>query len=91
VENAVGGHLCNGLNSVKYSVTYWRERNHEVDFVVARGDKLWAIEVKSGRRGKASGLSSFRNSYHAAIPLLVGGQCIPLADFFSRDAHYWLV
>ena len=31
-------------------VTYWRERNLEVDFVLQRGDALVAIEVKSGGR-----------------------------------------
>jgi predicted AAA+ superfamily ATPase len=25
VENALGAHLCNRLNSVEYSLTYWRE------------------------------------------------------------------
>lgn len=91
VENAVGGHLCNSLNSVEYSVTYWRERDHEVDFVVARGNDVWAIEVKSGRSGKASGLNRFRDRYPDAHALLIGGQGIPLADFFGGEAGQWLV
>jgi len=91
VENAVGACLCNSLHSVEYTVTYWREGGHEVDFVVARGNDVWAIEVKSGRSGKTSGLTRFRTRYPEARVLLVGGQGIPLEEFFSRNAGSWLV
>lgn len=91
VENAVGAHLCNSLNSVEYGITYWREGNHEVDFVVSRGAEFWAIEVKSGRSGAVSGLARFKQRYPAAKVMLVGGAGIPLEEFFSRDAASWLV
>jgi hypothetical protein len=90
VENAVGGHLCNHLNSVEYTLTYWRERDKEVDFVVSRGRDLWALEVKSGRSGKGSGLSWFRRRYPQARALMVGGQGIPLEEFFSREPATFL-
>ncbi|HIJ88537.1 MAG TPA: ATP-binding protein [Desulfuromonadales bacterium] len=85
VENAVGAHLCNSLTSVEYSVTYWREGDHEVDFVIARGRDIWAIEVKSGRSGKAAGLKRFRDRYPEAKTLLVGAQGIPLEEFFTKS------
>ena len=91
VENAVGAYLCNGLHSVEYEITYWREGGHEVDYVVARGRDVWAIEVKSGRSGKASGLTRFRDRYPQARALLVGAQGIPLEAFFSKDPTSWLV
>lgn len=91
VENAVGAYLCNGLHSVEYEITYWREGGHEVDYVVARGRDVWAIEVKSGRSGKASGLTRFRDRYPEARALLVGAQGIPLEAFFSKDPASWLV
>jgi uncharacterized protein len=91
VENAVGASLCNGLLSVEYEITYWREGNHEVDYVVARGRDIWAIEVKSGRSGKATGLTRFRERYPESKALLVGGQGIPLEAFFSKDPASWLV
>jgi hypothetical protein len=62
-----------------------------VDFVVARGRDIWAIEVKSGRSGKTSGLTRFRDRYPQARALLVGAQGIPLETFFNRDAGFWLV
>jgi len=59
--------------------------------VVARGRDVWAIEVKSGRSGKAFGLTRFRDRYPEARALLVGGPGIPLEAFFNRDAASWLV
>jgi predicted AAA+ superfamily ATPase len=91
VENAVGAYLCNGLHSVEYEITYWRQGDHEADYVVARGRDVWAVEVKSGRSGKASGLVRFRERYPEARALLVGGQGIPLEAFFSKDSKSWLV
>ncbi len=91
VENAVGACLCNGLYSVEYEISYWREGGHEVDYVVARGRDVWAIEVKSGRSGKATGMTRFRDRYPKARALLVGGQGIPLEVFFSKDPASWLV
>jgi uncharacterized protein len=75
---------------VEHTVTYWREGAHEVDYVVSRGRNVWAIEVKSGRSGKAAGLTRFRNRFPEAKALLVGVQGIPLADFFSKPAKVWL-
>jgi uncharacterized protein len=90
VENAVGGYFCNRLNSVEYTLTYWRERDQEVDFVISRGKDVWAIEVKSGRSGKGSGLARFRNRYPKTRVLMVGGSGIPLEEFFSQDPPAFL-
>ena len=91
VENAVGAHLCNSLTSVEYSVTYWREGDYEVDFVIARGRDIWAIEVKSGRSGKAAGMTRYRARYPEAQTLLVGAQGIPLDEFFTKNVEAWLM
>lgn len=90
VENAVGAHLVNNLHPVDYSITYWRHGDREVDFVVARGTELYAIEVKSGRSGKVSSLDAFRARFPDARLLAVGGNGIPLKDFFSTPADRWV-
>lgn len=91
VESAVGAHLHNTRNP-GCEVLYWRERNHEVDFVLRSGDRLAAIEVKSGRsKGALAGLSSFANAYPAAVPLVVGTGGVALATFLSQPAQNWLV
>jgi predicted AAA+ superfamily ATPase len=90
VENAVGAHLLNGLQGPDWSITYWREGDLEVDFVVAHGRQIWALEVKSGRPGKTSGLESFRQRYRSAKPLLVGGGGLALETFFAESPLHWL-
>lgn len=54
VENAVGAQLLNHLSEPTWQVTYWREGNQEVDFVLTQGRKVWALEVKRGRPGASA-------------------------------------
>lgn len=89
VENAVGAHLLNGLPGPEWSVTYWRDGDAEVDFVVAHGTRVWALEVKSGRPGKVSGLQSFRKRYPKATVWLIGAGGLELDDFFDQSATHW--
>lgn len=89
VENAVGAHLLNGLQGPEWSVTYWRDGDSEVDFVVAHGARIWALEVKSGRPGKTGGLEKFRRRYPMAKVWLIGGGGMPLEGFFARPAADW--
>jgi uncharacterized protein len=89
VENAVGAHLCNGLPTTEYSLSYWREGDREVDFIVSRAGKSWGLEVKSGRQGKLSGIDRFRQKYPKTQVLLVGANGISLDRFFSEDAGAW--
>jgi hypothetical protein len=39
----VGAHLLNHLQDPVYEVTWWRERDREVDYVVRGGRQLWAL------------------------------------------------
>lgn len=85
VESAIGSHILNSAAGEGIEVTYWREGNLEVDFVLQRGESLTAIEVKSGRRRDSlPGLAAFSKAYPKARPLLVGGQGMPLEEFLSR-------
>jgi predicted AAA+ superfamily ATPase len=85
VENAVGAHLLNHLPPIEWTVTYWRRGSAEVDYVVERGRALWALEVKSGRGGRVSGLMAFRALYPSARTLLIGSDGIPLEEFLGSD------
>jgi predicted AAA+ superfamily ATPase len=91
VESCVGAHLFNSTFGTNISVTYWRERNHEVDFVLQQGGTLVAIEVKSGaRRAALPGMDAFVKLFKPRRQLLVGGQGIALEEFLSRPAAHWL-
>ena len=67
VESTVGAHLAGAAMRGECTVHYWRERNHEVDFVVQSGRTLTAIEVKSGRAPLVHAASLL--SQHRSIPL----------------------
>jgi predicted AAA+ superfamily ATPase len=91
VESAVGAHLLNSSAGEGIELFYWRERNREVDFVLKRGKNVVAIEVASGaRKGSLPGLQTFAQSFHPRRVLLVGGQGIPLEEFFRKPAATWL-
>ncbi len=85
VESAVGCYLLDKADELEYQLYYWRESDEEVDFVIARGESLVAIEVKSGRRQNNTGLSTFRNMYHPQYSLVVGSESMPLEQFFTGN------
>ena len=72
-------------------VAYWRERNHEVDFILSRGKTLTALEVKSGRRRESlAGIDAFAAQFRPQRKLLVGGQGISVAEFLSKPVLHWV-
>jgi predicted AAA+ superfamily ATPase len=84
VESAIGAHLLNGAVGQGIEVSYWREGNLEVDFVLQQGEQLVALEVKSNRKRDAlPGLAAFTKAYPGARTLLAGGQGIPLQEFLE--------
>jgi len=90
VESAVGAHLYN-TGHPDCNLYYWRESSREVDFIIGRGKKLAAIEVKSGpSSGHASGLDIFEENFGKCRKLLVGEGGIPLVEFLSYPAEHWL-
>lgn len=74
-ESAVGAHLANCVRGKSIQLTYWNERNFEVDFVLSRGAKIAAIEVKSGHRpDKLHGLALFAKKHKSVRKWLVGAE-----------------
>ena len=66
-ELAVGAELM----QLPGQVFYWRERNDEVDFVYQYRERLYAIEVKSGRKKSARGLDIFCAQVPKALRVIV--------------------
>jgi hypothetical protein len=90
VESCVGAHLLN-TSDEDTKLYYWREGNQEVDFILAKGRKLAAIEVKSSPNPVLSkGLDVFGQKYSLARKILVGNGGVALAEFLSQPAEYWL-
>lgn len=66
-EAAVGAEICRQFDSVMY----WRDGKDEVDFIVQNNQQTIAIEVKSGRIRRTSGLAKFSERYPKSIPLIL--------------------
>lgn len=91
VESCVGAHLANAASARECELFYWREGNHEVDFVVKSGRRLVAIEVKSGRAPQAhSGIGAFATAFRASRSLLVGSGGIAVEEFLLRPVSHWI-
>jgi len=91
VESAIGAHLANAAAAKECELFYWRERNHEVDFVVRTGRAVTAIEVKSGRgRDTHPGLAAFAEAFKPTRRLLVGGDGIPVEEFLLKPLRHWI-
>lgn len=72
-ELAVGAELiqCPG------ELFYWRERQDEVDFVLKSHGKLFAIEVKSGRKKSTKGLDAFVKKFPNARRIVITPENFP--------------
>jgi hypothetical protein len=89
VESAVGSHLIN-TKPEDSELYYWRESPHEVDFVFKKGQKLLAIEVKSGLDfSRPKGLAAFVQHFSEAQSMIVGEDGVALHDFLSRPVDSW--
>ena len=64
------------LNQLPGRLYYWRDGNDEVDFVY-EADRTYAIEVKSGRKRKAGGLTAFTGRFPDAVPLFLDMEIYP--------------
>lgn len=66
---------------------YWRERNHEVDFMYRYQNRTYAIEVKSGRKKSTTGLEAFAKQFPDARSIIITPELFPL---FSENPGAFL-
>ena len=71
-ESAIGAHLISNSITGNYNVFYWRDNNLEVDYIVQKGHKIVAIEVKSNLDATNKGLAQFRARYQPHHAMVVG-------------------
>jgi predicted AAA+ superfamily ATPase len=94
VETAVGAHLW--AHADPDEITYWREGNNEVDWVIRPGkllrgrDAPIAIEVRVGNPRGNPGTVAFSHAHRGARSLVVGAGGIPVEDFLSNHPREWL-
>ena len=90
----MGAHLANAAATGELELSWWREGDREVDFVLSGPGGLAAIEVKSGRTGGSQpGIAAFTTAFAGLgpiRPLLVGGDGIGLERFLLEPADRWV-
>lgn len=84
-ECAVGAHLLNSSLSENFELSYWRDGNHEMDFVIKRGNYVIAIEVKSGKKNLASGAAAFAKKFPRTKMLVIENSGISWKDFLKMN------
>ena len=84
-ESAVGAHLMPGCRRKNIPLRYWNAGNKEVDFVLQRGDRIAALEVKSADADSVSGMKEFKARHPLAKPYLIGGQGMAAERFFTCE------
>ncbi len=82
-ESAVGTHLLNHSYTDDYKLYYWNENSLEVDYIIKRGNKVIAIEVKSGKDATNNGMALFDTKFHPQALYTVGTNGIPIEEFLS--------
>lgn len=90
VDAAVGADLLAKTQLESTALSYWRAskggKGMEVDYVVSDGDRIHAIEVKSGDSvGSLAGLEVFRHEFGGRVVTeVVGTGGTPLEEFLGR-------
>lgn len=90
VESAAGAHLMATAQADDVDVCYWNAGSREVDYVLRKGGRLAAIEVKSAAVKDVSGMREFKRKYPEAKTYLVGEGGIGLEEFLQTSASDFL-
>lgn len=85
VESAVGAHLVGGAFVHGYEVRCWRDGDFEVDFVVRKGTRVVAVEVKSNRESHTKAMGVFRERFKPHGVVLVGPEGMGVEEFLEMD------
>lgn len=83
VECAVGAHLLNHSVAGNFELYYWRDGNDEMDFVLKRGKKITALEVKTAAAKRFSGAAAFRKKFPSAKILIIESGGLSWEEFLS--------
>ena len=90
VEAAIGAHLCNQAMIHNFEVYYWREGTNEIDFVLRKGDKITAVEVKTGFEHNTKAFEIFQKEYPKARTMIVGEYGVALEQFLITPIETYL-
>ena len=76
------------LSRLQGELYYWRERSKEIDFVFYFKKRIYAIEVKFGKKKTASGMECFLKQFKNAVPVFINQENYEL--FLSNTEKFLL-
>lgn len=85
IESAVGAHLLNHSITERFKLSYWREGNQEVDFVIEKDHKILGIEVKSGYANRVKGKGAFQKQYPDAKTIVLEQSGVSWEEFLKMN------
>lgn len=83
IESAIGAHLLNHSFENNYKLYYWRAGDLEVDFIIKKGEKCIAIEIKSHIAKNLKGLSSFVKEFATSKSILIDDSNLNWKEFLK--------
>lgn len=87
VEQSIGTYMLNHSRVNNYNLFYWRDGNDEVDYVIQKGKKVIAIEVKLGKVKSHKGLNNFSKKYKPQKTILISDDALRWQDFLLVDLN----
>ena len=90
VESGIGAYLFNQSMIHNFEVYYWREGTSEIDFILRKGKKITAIEVKTGFEYNTQAFEIFQKEYPKARTLLVGEHGVDIEKFLSTPIETYI-
>lgn len=75
----------------RFGVSYWREGNKEVDFVLNIRGKTIALKVKSNGEKRSAGLLLFQEKFRQNRCLVVGRATCPSKASFNLTGSHWSI
>ena len=95
-ENAVGAHFFQ-TKPIDANLYYWRQNGDEIDYILHWEQRIYAVEVKSGRqKAHGAGFNKFKERFHKherikkIKNIVIGNDDLTLAEFLGRPASKWM-
>lgn len=83
VESAVGAHLFNAAKTTDIKLSYWRDGNFEVDYVLEYKNKIVGLEVKTGSSKFTPGMNRFKSLLNPDKMYLISDNGLSWKEFLN--------
>ena len=91
IKSSIGGHILNATLGTKMEVSYWKDGNNEIDFVLSKDDKIITITIGNDKKSLDSrSIEKFSRLYNPQCNLFVGENGISIEQFLLTPLESWI-